>query len=152
MELTTDDLLSGDETAIRAKVDEYVKEKVKEAETLPAEKQTEVDNVKKEYAVFADEDAEVREIADAMLHKAVKALPATAGAAEIKAAAESVSKKLAKLRVEKQAQEQEKNQVPSPASTQSGSAAAAHINETPPKNVEEAEALADKIASDFGKK
>ncbi len=150
MELTSDDLLSGDEAAIRAKVDEYVKEKVKEADTLPAEKQAEVDNVKKEYSVFSDEDAEVREIAETMLHKAIKVLPENAGAAEYKAAAEGVSKKLAKMRVEKQAKEEEQQQqVPGPAPTAGGGAAASHIVSGPPKNVEEAEALADKIASDF---
>ena len=149
MELTSDDLLSGDEAAIRAKVDEYVKEKVKEAETLPAEKQAEVDNVKKEYSIFADEDVEVREIADTMLQKAIKALPENAGAAEYKAAAEGVSKKLAKMRVEKQAKEEEQQRVPSPAPTAGGGAAASHIVSGPPRNVEEAEALADKIASDF---
>lgn len=146
MELTDDDLLNGDVEAIRQKIDQVVEEKVKAAGELPAERQVGMETAKKEFAIFADDDEEVREIAGEMLTRVIRSLPDNATTEDYRKAAEGVSKKLARLHVE---QEQKAGVIPSPVPTGGGSAAASHASLSIPQNVEEAERLADKIASDF---
>ena len=150
MDLTDDDLLGGDLEAIRQKIDQVVEEKVKAAGSLSKEKQANADAAMKEFAVFSDEDAEIREVANEMFNRAVRALPDNATAEDYKKAAEALSRKLAKLRVEQQPKPQEGIETPLP--TGGGSAAAAHVTAGVPRNVEEAEALASKIASDYQRK
>ena len=149
VELTDDELMSGDAAAIRKRIDEMVEQKVRQSREVPDERRKLVEDAKKEFAVFADDDEETREISAALMDRAVAELPADADAEQFKKAAEQVSKKIAKIRTAAQPDEQEQKKVPSPVPVEGGSAAATHLEDAPPKNVADAEALADKIAREF---
>lgn len=157
-ELSSDDLLTGDEEEIRGKIATVIEKRVGEAEKrinesekLPPERQSAMDEAMKSFAIFADQDEDLREYAKTLLNKEVSKLAQGAGTEDVKAVAEAVSKKLAKLLVangQPPAEVSDKG----PIQTGGGSAAAAHTTDAPPKNIEEAEAYADKIAAAFSRK
>lgn len=160
-ELSKEDLLLGDEEEIRGKVAAVIDKRVSEAEKrlseagkLPQERQSAMDDAMKGFAVFQDSDEDIRDYAKSLLNKEVSKLADGAGADEIKALAEKVSKKMAKLMVAGSNPPPAESGIEGPVPTGNGSAAAAHTTDAPPKNIEEAEALADKIAAAFssGKK
>lgn len=150
-ELTSDDLLTGDEEEIRGKIETVIEKRLGEVGKLSPERQSAMDEAMKGLAVFADDDEDIREYAKSLLGKEVSKLAAEAGAEEVKAAAERVSKKMAKLMVARSQAGVEVG-IEGPIQTGGGSAAAAHTTEPLPKNIEEAEAYADKIAATFSRK
>ncbi len=148
LKLTEDDVLAGDMEAINKRVDEIVEARIKKREEVPADKQKDIDDAKKAFAIFADEDETIRESAELLYSKGLKGLPAEATAEQYKQLAEGVSKRLARLKVQNQNPGVE-NEVPGPAPAEGGSAAAAHMQNQPPRTIEAAEALADKISQEF---
>jgi hypothetical protein len=150
-ELTSDDLLTGDEEEIRGKIETVIEKRISEVGKLPPERQSAMDEAMKGLAIFADDDEDIREYAKSLLGKEVSKLAAEAGADDVKAAAERVSKRLAVLMVAKSQPGAEVG-VEGPIQTGGGSAAAAHTTDAPPKNIAEAEAYADKIAAAFSLK
>ncbi len=156
-ELSSEDLLSGDEDAMREKIAAVVDKAVADVEAKhqkeqpSPERQGAMDEAMKAFAVFGDSDEDIRDYAKTLFEKEVAKLPAEAGEKEIKAAAEQVSKKVAKLMVAKgQTAMTEGNE--GPISLGNGSAAAAHTTDEPPKTIEQAEAYAERIAASFGQK
>ena len=148
LHLTDDEVLEGDKDALNKRVDEIVEARIRMREEVPAERQKNIEDAKKAFAVFQDDDETIRESAELLLAKAVKGLPADAGPEQFKAQAEAVSKRLAKLKVQKEAEKKDAAP-PSPAPSEGGSAAAAHMQEVAPRTVAEAEAMAEKISQDF---
>ena len=156
-ELSSDDLLTGDEASIREKVATVIDNavgKAVEAErqkgALSPERQSAMDKAMEGLAVFADSDEDIREYAKTLLKKEIAKLPAEAGEKEAKAAAEQVSKRIAKLMVANTPPADGEPTGPIPSGN--GSAAAAHTQDAPPKTIEEAEAYADRIAANFSRK
>ena len=153
-ELSSEDLLTGDEMEMREKIqaviDKRVGEVIKKDELTP-ERKGAMDDAMKGFAIFGDEDEDIRDYAAELLKKEVGKLGADAGEADVKAAAERVSRKVAKLKVAKNNDQQPPagDGMGGPLPSEGGSAAASHTVDAPPRNIEEAEALADKIAAEF---
>ncbi len=123
------------------------------ATTLTREQLDSFDPETLDYAVFKDDDEDVRDTARALFEREVKKLPDGATQADVNAVAEKVSKRLAKMTAAKAKETEEKagdgvyGDGPLPMNT--AGAAAAHIKDEEPKTIEDAEALADKIAKSF---
>lgn len=102
-----------------------------------------------DWAVFKDDDEDIRETAAAMLAKELKKLPDNATRKDVNAAAEKVSQRLAKVMAGKGQGNGNGGTTTDPIPMQTSGAAPAHLNDKSPTTVEEAEAMADKIAAEY---
>lgn len=103
-----------------------------------------------DWAVFKDEDEDIRETAASMLEKELRKLPEGATRKDVNAAAEKVSQRLAKVAARQgQGQHNGGEDATNPIPMQTSGAAPAHISDKQPTTVEEAEALAEKIAAEY---
>lgn len=175
--LTDDDLFEGDaaklnekirgmvhtqiEDAVKAALEQRQKEQEEEAkakgagapETLTREQLDGFDPETLDYAVFKDDDEDVKDTAKALFEREVKKLPDGATKKDVEAIADKVSKRLAKMSAanaeNKQQDSDDDTYGGGPLPMNTAGAAAAHIKDTEPKTIEDAEALADKIAKSF---
>lgn len=150
-ELSSEELLVGNEEEVREKIANLIDKAVSEAGKPSPEVQKTMEEAMKGLAIFGDDDEDVRDYAKSLFEKEVRKLAAEAKAEDYKAAAEGVSKRVAKL-LASRGQPPANDGNKGPISSGGGSAAAAHVNDTVPHNMEEAEAYADKIAASFSKK
>lgn len=146
------------EAAVQAAVAEAMKKKEaeggqqppKDDDPLTKEQISAIKPEELDWAVFKDEDEDVRETAAAMLEKELKKLPEGATRKDVNAAAEKVSKRLAKVITKQdagQGQGEGGSQDPLPMHT--SGAAAAHVNDKRPATDDEAEEYANKLAAGF---
>ena len=143
------------EAAVQAAVAEAMKKKdaeggqqPKDDDPLTPEQIAAIKPEELDWAVFKDDDEDVRETAAAMLEKELKKLPEGATRKDVNAAAEKVSKRLAKVVAKQDAGQGEgNNHDPLPMHT--SGAAAAHVNDKRPATDDEAEEYANKLAAGF---
>ncbi len=144
------------EEAVKAAVAEAMKKKEaaggqtpKDDDPLTPEQISAIKPEDLDWAVFKDDDEDIRETAAAMLEKELKKLPEGATRKDVNAAAEKVSKRLSKVIAKQDAGQQGDGNNHDPLPMHTSGAAAAHVNDKRPATNDEAEEYANKLAAGF---
>ena len=142
------------EAAVQAAVAEAMKKKDAEGGQPPKDDDPltpeQIAAIKPEdWAVFKDDDEDVRETAAAMLEKELKKLPEGATRKDVNAVAEKVSKRLFRVIAKQDTGQQGDGNNHDPLPMHTSGAAAAHVNDKRPATDDEAEEYANKLAAGF---
>lgn len=158
--ITAEELDAGDVKSINAKIAKAIGAAAEAAAAravrtavaaTSGEKQ--VDRLLSRFAIFSDEDAELRRDAQVAAIRAIEELPDGASEAEFDAALEAVAKRMSRYKANKAGENgDEAGDDSAPVRVGGGTAAAAHLkfDGPKPKNMEEAGAAAQKMLSKIG--
>lgn len=135
--------------AMKKKEAEGGQQPPKDDEPLTPEQISAIKPEELDWAVFKDDDEDVRETAAAMLEKELKKLPEGSTRKDVNAAAERVSKRLAKVIAKQDGGQQGNGDSHDPLPMHTSGAAAAHVNDKRPATDDEAEEYANKLAAGF---